>query len=374
MKIFKNKARIVFFLIFLIAVVLICIFYNICREYKKHHEGVFVRYDQTLMSSNASYVGIIEIENQKVIILDKTGKEVSVLNIKEQYPNQIAMGNKSYFLLYRWEDKRGAGRVVQYDYQSNKLNECVISDIATIGYRNGYLFIGDWLYVGADNLFEHNAFYANRYIEEEHFGEQLKKISRKYKWGCNVGDVKMYYHEQGYFSTDPVWNDYPGASMDDFRNEDSDWNYRAETEQEMINRSSLLKAIDNTTSQSQIYSIYEYQSGNDIYGVCNVLKQYKPALPLKSEDVIKSYCYNIKKEDNRAYITDQDNSCIAIITDGATHVFQKGNIVISRNNRTGNEKNIYEFQENYSSTIYVQDEYLLIQEKDKYSFVKWIIP
>ena len=208
-------------------------------EYKKRREGVVVRYDETLMSSNADYVGIIEIENEKVIILDKTGKEVSVLNIKEQYPNQIAMGNKSYFLLYWWEDKSGKGRVVQYDYQSNKLNECVISDIATIGYRNGYLFIGDWVYVGDDNLFEHNAFYANRYIEEEHFGEQLKKISRKYKWGCNVGDVKMYYHEQGYFSTDPVWNDYPGASMDDFRNEDSDWNYRAETEQEMINRSSL---------------------------------------------------------------------------------------------------------------------------------------
>lgn len=98
----------------------------------KQWKGIFVRYDEKLISSNEKYIGVIDSEGKKVFIMNHNGVQVSNVDTKETYPDQIALGADSYFLLYQWEDEDGSGKIVQYDYQSNKLKECMVPDAATI--------------------------------------------------------------------------------------------------------------------------------------------------------------------------------------------------------------------------------------------------
>ena len=141
----------------------------------------------------------------------------------------------------------------------------------------------------------------------------------------------------------------------------------------MKNRDLLVKAISNISEDmnGETYLVREYQSGNTIYGVCNVLEKYIPTYPLESKDVMKSYCYNISRKDNEFKIITQTNSCIAIIATNDVYIYQKENLIIRQNIKTGDENIIYKFNNYFSSQIYVQGDYLLINDKDKYFFVKW---
>ncbi len=380
-----DRKRLSSFVVLFLGIILVVLFFIIVVYYipRNNRRGTFFHYDEILVSSNGRYIGVIDISNEKVSIVDHSGKEVSYVDIKEQYPNQIALGNSSYFLLYRWESENGAGKIVQYDYQSNKIKECKVSNIATISCRNQYLFIGDWRYEEEeDDKYEncyflpfYNGFYANRYIREEQFGNQLKKISVTQKEGSIVGGIKMYYHKEGFFSTEPIWDDYPGTSIGDFTKKDKVWNYQAETKQEMKNRDLLLKIIGNSgegiQEQEPTYLVCEYQCGDDIYGVCNVLEQYIPAYPLESKDVIKSYCYNINREDNEIKIMAQKNSCIAIIATSNVYIYQKDNLIIRQNIKTGDQEIIYEFPNYFSLNVNVQGDYLLVSDKNNCIPIKW---
>lgn len=370
----KGKCLLIFSVLFLGITFVILFFIIFYYAPGKQWKGTFFRYDEMLMSSNENYIGIIETESEKVSIVDYSGKEMSSVDLKGKHPSQIVLGKSSFFLLYRWEDENGAGKIVQYDFQSNKIKEYVVSNIATIAYKNDFLFIGDWKHEDEDcSLIPYcNGFYANRYIEEEEFGKQLKELSLIQRWGCNIGDIKMYYHEEGYFSTEPVWNDYPGTSTGNFTMEDEVWNFQANTKQEKQNRTLLVKMIGKIEDvQEPVYQVYEYQSGNDIYGVCNVFKEYIPVHPIESKDVIKSYCYKINRESNKVKIMAQTNFCIAIIATNDVYIYQKENLIIRHNIKTGEEKIIHKFKNYFSANVYVQGDYLVVRDQDKYIFVKW---
>lgn len=342
----------------------------------RNQEGFYFRYDEMILSSNDKYLGVIDTEKEKVIILDSFGKEISSVDIKEKYPHQIALGYSSYFLLYNWENDNGAGKIVQYDYQSNKLKECMVSNIATISCKNKYLFIGDWKHREEEMYYYFtpysNGFYANRYIREEQFGNQLKKLSADKEGCCIVDGIKMYYHESGYFSTEPVWEDYPGTSIGDFFAQDRSLNYLTETKQEMKNRDLLVRAIGNIEGvQEPTYWVCEYQSGNEVYGVCNVLEEYIPFHPVESSDVIKSYCYKITRGSNEIKIMAQKDSGIAVIATDFVYIYQKDNHFIRRNLKTGNEEVIYESQKQHSINVYVHGDYILVCDKDNRIPIKW---
>ncbi len=91
------------FVALLLGITLVVLFFIIVVYYipRNNWRGTFFHYDEMLMSSNGRYIGVIDISNEKVSIVDHSGKEVSHVDIKEQYPNQIALGNSSYYLLYR---------------------------------------------------------------------------------------------------------------------------------------------------------------------------------------------------------------------------------------------------------------------------------
>lgn len=369
-----EKLHITILVISILGVILLS--FLLSQNIREKNDGVFINYDRRLFSVNENYIGIIDTNNMKVVILDSLGNEVSYLDTKEGCPNQIALGQDSYFLLYLWCNESDAGKIVQYDYQSNMVKECIVPDLATIACSEGYLFIGNWKN-WEDNVYPYfysfyNGFYANSYIAENEFGSGFEKLIPDKTEICMVGDVELHYHTEGYFSTEPVWSDYPGTSMGDFTVEDKSFEFQAETKQETKNRSLLLQELDrNGKIQDAIYSVHEYQSGNSIYGVCNIFEKRIYSQSLKEQDVISSYSYKISGKEDKVVIMHQEESGIGIMVSENVYIYQKDNCIMQRNLKSGNTKVLYNFQELCEQNLYVQGDYLLVVNDGKTVPIKW---
>ncbi len=341
---------------------------------RERMKGCYFGYEQMPIMSNEKYTGKIDAKMEHILIEDHAGTKVTELDLLGNSPDQVVLGEKTFFLLYRWDDQKGTGKIVQYDYKSNKLKECRVSNVATIAWKDNYLFLGNWdLKDDYRYYFEsyYKGFYANRYIEEEKFGKQPKKIIKNHDWGCKIGNTKMYYHEEGFFSTEPSWLDYAGTSTGNFTLDDVKSNYQAEIKQEKINRTLLVKEIGQCGISNPNYLIVEYQMGDKIYGVCNVLREYIPAYPIESKDVVMACCYKISKKNNKLKILKKQSSSIAIIAENDEFVYQTDNKIIKNNLKTGDTQTIFTFSKYFSANIDVQGDYLHIYEGDRSSYIKW---
>lgn len=341
---------------------------------RERMKGCYFGYEQMPIMSNEKYTGKIDAKMEHILIEDHAGTKVTELDLLGNSPDQVVLGEKTFFLLYRWDDQKGTGKIVQYDYKSNKLKECRVSNVATIAWKDNCLFFGNWdLKDDYRYYFEsyYKGFYANRYIEEEKFGKQPKKIIKNHDWGCKIGNTKMYYHEEGFFSTEPSWLDYAGTSTGNFTLDDVKSNYQAETKQEKINRTLLVKEIGQCGISNPNYLIVEYQMGDKIYGVCNVLREYIPAYPIESKDVVVACCYKISKKNNKLKILKKQSSSIAIIAENDEFVYQTDNRIIRNNLKTGDTQTIFTFSKYFSANIDVQGDYLHIYEGDRSSYIKW---
>ena len=341
---------------------------------RERMKGCYFGYEQMPIMSNEKYTGKIDAKMEHILIEDHVGTKVTELDLLGNSPDQVVLGEKTFFLLYRWDDQKGTGKIVQYDYNSNKLKECRVSNVATIAWKDNYLFFGNWdLKDDYRYYFEsyYKGFYANRYIEEEKFGKQPKKIIKNHDWGCKIGNTKMYYHEEGFFSTEPSWLDYAGTSTGNFTLDDVKSNYQAEIKQEKINRTLLVKEIGQYGISNPNYLIVEYQMGDKIYGVCNVLREYIPAYPIESKDVVMACCYKISKKNNKLKILKKQSSSIAIIAENDEFVYQTDNRIIRNNLKTGDTQTIFTFSKYFSANIDVQGDYLHIYEGDRSSYIKW---
>ena len=341
---------------------------------RERMKGCYFGYEQMPIMSNEKYTGKIDPKMEHILIEDHVGTKVTELDLLGNSPDQVVLGEKTFFLLYRWDDQKGTGKIVQYDYKSNKLKECRVSNVATIAWKDNYLFLGNWdLKDDYRYYFEsyYKGFYANRYIEEEKFGKQPKKIIKNHDWGCKIGNTRMYYHEEGFFSTEPSWLDYAGTSTGNFTLDDVKSNYQAEIKQEKINRTLLVKEIGQCGISNPNYLIVEYQMGDKIYGVCNVLREYIPAYPIESKDVVMACCYKISKKNNKLKILKKQSSSIAIIAENDEFVYQTDNRIIRNNLKTGDTQTIFTFSKYFSANIDVQGDYLHIYEEDRSSYIKW---
>ena len=341
---------------------------------RERMKGCYFGYEQMPIMSNEKYTGKIDAKMEHILIEDHVGTKVTELDLLGNSPDQVVLGEKTFFLLYRWDDQKGTGKIVQYDYKSNKLKECRVSNVATIAWKDNCLFFGNWdLKDDYRYYFEsyYKGFYANRYIEEEKFGKQPKKIIKNHDWGCKIGNTKMYYHEEGFFSTEPSWLDYAGTSTGNFTLDDVKSNYQAEIKQEKINRTLLVKEIGQCGISNPNYLIVEYQMGDKIYGVCNVLREYIPAYPIESKDVVMACCYKISKKNNKLKILKKQSSSIAIIAENDEFVYQTDNKIIRNNLKTGDTQTIFTFSKYFSANIDVQGDYLHIYEGDRSSYIKW---
>lgn len=341
---------------------------------RERMKGCYFGYEQMPIMSNEKYTGKIDAKMEHILIEDHAGTKVTELDLLGNSPDQVVLGEKTFFLLYRWDDQKGTGKIVQYDYKSNKLKECRVSNVATIAWKDNCLFFGNWdLKDDYRYYFEsyYKGFYANRYIEEEKFGKQPKEIIKNHDWGCKIGNTKLYYHEEGFFSTEPSWLDYAGTSTGNFTLDDVKSNYQAETKQEKINRTLLVKEIGQCGISNPNYLIVEYQMGDEIYGICNVLQEYIPAYPIESKDVVMACCYKISKKNNKLKILKKQSSSIAIIAENDEFVYQIDNRIIRNNLKTGDTQTIFTFSKYFSANIDVQGDYLHIYEGDRSSYIKW---
>lgn len=338
----------------------------------KWREGTFISYSQINISANHKYVGVINEDDQRVEIRTHSGKEVSYLVISEDFPNQIALGEDFYFLLYRGGEN-GKDRIARYNYQSEKMNECTVPDIATIACQGGFLFLGNWRHdedgewdgLYFDSL--SHGFYANSYYAEEKFGGQPQTLDLRREGRCLVGDVELHNHYQKYFSTEPVLEDYPGSSGDDFDREDKLDGYMAETRQEEKNRALLVKAIGGVEGVPMpVYSVQEYQKGNLIYGVCNVMEEKIPHRPTESEDVARAYFYRINPAQNQCDILAWKDSCLAIIGTDSETVYQKGREILRQDLSSGKEEVICQIKNSHDSEIEVKGDFLLVKESERH--------
>ena len=148
-------------------------------------------------------------------------------------------------------------------------------------------------------------------------------------------------------------------------------NYQAEIKQEKINRTLLVKEIGQCGISNPNYLIVEYQMGDKIYGVCNVLREYIPAYPIESKDVVMACCYKISKKNNKLKILKKQSSSIAIIAENDEFVYQTDNRIIRNNLKTGDTQTIFTFSKYFSANIDVQGDYLHIYEGDRSSYIKW---
>lgn len=371
-----GKLMIVLIIVFAVVCVTAAIFlYHLSRNDKGK---LFIAYNELLLSTNEEYIGYIDSEHQKVSIVNYSGKEISHLKIKDSYPAQIALGESSYFLLYRWESEDGDGKIVQYDYQSHKIKEMLVHNTATITCRNGYLFLGGWKQDEEDLFFHfipcYNGFYADRYLEEEKFGKQINDLVRNQDGLCTVAGIKLYYHSAGYFSTEPVLDDYPGTSQGDFTKEDKKFNYQARTRREGKNRSMLLEKMNRVEDrQNSFYQLCEYQIDKNIYGVCNVLETNIISRPRNIDDVKMSSCYRIDTDTDKITIISSKQSCNAIMASPSVFVYQKDNSIIRQNVNSGEETEIYRFRHTAAQNIYVTGDWLLIKENGRCTPLKWNI-
>ena len=341
--------------------------------------GTYIKYEEMLLSNNKNYIGIIDTDNKKVTIVNHAGKEISSAKIMNVNPDQIALGDRCYFLLYQKTEEGGRDRIVQYDYQSNKIKECVTDDTATIACRDGYLYLGDWKQEGEETGYYfrpyYNSFYAHRYIEENEFGNPFQILSIDQEGKSVASDMNLYYHKEGYFSSEPSLDDYPGTSTGEFDAEDKDYDYQADTKREAKNRELIIKEIGkNQNIQNLIFCVSEYQEQKEIYGICNVVENRIPSRPLKPEDIIKSYYYKIIPEKDEIKILGQTDNTIAIMATGSILVYQRDGSVIQKNLSTKKEKVIYQMKYGNSNEVWicVDGDYLLIREEKRHMFADFL--
>ena len=87
---------------------------------RERMKGCYFGYEQMPIMSNEKYTGKIDAKMEHILIEDHAGTKVTELDLLGNSPDQVVLGEKTFFLLYRWDDQKGTGKIVQYDYKSNK--------------------------------------------------------------------------------------------------------------------------------------------------------------------------------------------------------------------------------------------------------------
>jgi len=318
--------------------------------------------ENIVVSDNGKYIGIIEGNSGKVLIRDKKGKCISKY-YSDFSPAEIALGAKSYYLLYREQEFAEESRIVQLDYQSNVLGERKINYINTIVCRNGILFMGKWL--SEDdcehdiNRF-HNGFTANLYMREGNLQGEIYELEERMQEKQIIEGIELFYHSSVFFSDEPELDDYPGMITDVFYSgEKIDGIYkRAEKNQELLSKKIYGKhGLQNT--------IQEYQKGEKIFGICNVLEE-NFRIPMQLNKIVESYSYEVDCSCNQVKILTKLTSLLAVYTTSSEIIYQRKNQLIKKTYESGKEDIIYTIKNMKNFRISLQGNYLLVEDNEEY--------
>ena len=354
----KKRSKYILFIIFvsLCVVGFLCGIVLVVRKIRV--EGLHVYYeDIRSFSSNNRYEGKLNYSDEPIVIIYDKKTQRSKSFKRESIYNSIVLG-RDYFFLYSEPIGGEKTKIARYTYDGKEDKVLELDDEAEVSCRNGILFIGCW----RDRLediwwadFYMKGFCTNYYIEEKNFGEEFKWLDTTKKT-VEVNGVTLYYHNRGYFCTEPDIGDYKGTVS--FAGDIYLFNSSSLSPltYEHVN---MLKERFHFTEDSKI-ALYEYQDGYDIYGCCNLMDELINPLPIKDYNVNKSWCYRINGKTKELEVLEEREKALILYCTEEDTIYCKDKVVYCENRRTAKRKKIIKNRLGMSLTF--DHGYLLCEE------------
>ena len=269
-------------------------------------------------ASNDKYVAVSTIHG--IIIFDYNGKMISKFlpsKYELEQPDQIALGQESFYLLYRAdsiENKDLTAQIVQVGYDAELQGQFSEKNIQYISCESGNLYI-----IKSDNTDQYGSLqyvlgmYANYYVKEENFGEKLIKMESDKSGKCRIDDITFFQHSNLLFYSQPLIDDYSG-SLEVAISYGEDLKQIMKGEREKGNCKLVFDTIK--LDEDEVCQIQEYQDGIFIYGVCNILKgkTLDQVYGIRENEVLCSYFYRIHSSTNKIEVLSKQENCYGILT------------------------------------------------------------
>lgn len=330
---------------YLIAIIGLCgVLLSGC--FKSYKSGVYVFYSGVdYFSCNNRYKGELDYSDEPIVtIYDKETKKVKSFKRESMY-DHIVLGEE-YFFLFTSSDSGEKTKIVRYTYNGEMSKMLELEDVVDLSCKNGILFIGCGK-EKPDDTWRSNSymkgFWANYYIEEKNFGQEIKLLDTTKK-RVEINDVTLYYHgDRGYFCTEPDIGDYEGRVYGEMKSLQG--TYQGALVYEHID---ILKEKFHFTEEAKV-TLYEYQDGYYIYGCCNLMNELINPLPMTDRDVNKSWCFRINGQTKELEVLEEREKALAMYCTEESTVYYKDKFLYCENRKTGKRKKITEKRRNRMS-------------------------
>ena len=315
-----------------------------------------------MLAENDEYISYQE--RNRVIIKDRNGGQVVSFDPQEKeiWPDQMVLG-KEHFYMLEWDDTTTEtfrdAIIMQFDYNANVKKRIKVQKASCIACKDGYLFLGKIEKTLETEPNYLKGFWAQYYIEEENFGDKWNIIENQSDKKTKIGNTSLYYHDAGYFSTEPDLNGYCGTVVEDFSVKDRE-NYLISIENKRAkeNFQLLLKKVNWGNADRCQWK--EYQKGTNIYGICNLYNSNTELEKLPIDEVKQAVFYRIDCVDNTIKILKQCNDTCAVLCTEKYILYETENALIKYDVISGKSKNILSIEKPMDQMIYFDDDFLEI--------------
>lgn len=315
-----------------------------------------------VLAENDEYISYQE--RNRVIIKDRNGGQVVSFDPqkKEIWPDQMVLG-KEHFYMLEWDDTTTEtfrdAIIMQFDYNANVKKRIKVQKASCIACKDGYLFLGKIEKTLETEPNYLKGFWAQYYIEEEKFGDKWNIIENQSYKKTKIGNTSLYYHDAGYFSTEPDLNGYCGTVLEDFSVKDREkYLISIENKRAKENLQLLLKKVNWGNADRCQWQ--EYQKGTNIYGICNLYNSNTELEKLPIDEVKQAVFYRIDCVDNTIKILKQCNDTCAVLCTEKYILYETENALIKYDVISGKSKNVLSIEKPMEQMIYVDDDFLEI--------------
>lgn len=315
-----------------------------------------------MLAENDEYISYQE--RNRVIIKDRNGGQVVSFDPQEKeiWPDQMVLG-KEHFYMLEWDDTTTEtfrdAIIMQFDYNANVKKRIKVQKASCIACKDGYLFLGKIEKTLETEPNYLKGFWAQYYIEEENFGDKWNIIENQSDKKTKIGNTPLYYHDAGYFSTEPDLNGYCGTVVEDFSVKDREkYLVSIENKRAKENFQLLLKKVNWGNADRCQWK--EYQKGTNIYGICNLYNSNTELEKLPIDEVKQAVFYRIDCVDNTIKILKQCNDTCAVLCTEKYILYETENALIKYDVISGKSKNILSIEKPMDQMIYFDDDFLEI--------------
>lgn len=348
--------------------VLICVFACImglvgCRRYSsdKTYTGITAYALNSQVAENESVVA--KIVGRQIILEGKLGQNLGNVSV-DFAPDEVILGEDSFFVFSKAESFEDEGKVARFNYDFAKMQEMKLKGLTTLSCKDGFLFMG--IQVGENKVpYFLNGISANYYIEEKKFGQTIKKITKSISKELQI----PFFHDTGFYCTEPDIGNYPGTMTYTFDLEEKEKFYSSQAQKDYELVLSVLQE-----NMGKVLRVWEYQTGNYIYGVCNGYSNVdKSQFLLAQEDLMSSFSFVIDAETDEITVLAKSNNELFIFTNETFVIYQKEDEIIKENYTTHECTCLKKIQNPYKVLLALQGNFLEVRGEDQVlgELVRW---